>query len=199
MKTCTLHLAFLASLATLWLVPCGAQAPAPTGVAMTEASRWTAAKFGGVAENPPKCRQGWSCWPTTIPCNAMPAGAGRCGSRVPSSREACTAMRTARSSCACRGRVTRSRQWSAWTATSRRTRARQHPGCRGPGRQHKAFKSAVLREGMAGVPVSVKLEQAQKWLGVDDGGTVSVAMRPFGPMPRSSCKTAARSGWRTCR
>jgi hypothetical protein len=52
MKTGTFHFAVMASLLVLWLVPSGAPAAAPTGSAMTEAARWTAAKFGGVAETP---------------------------------------------------------------------------------------------------------------------------------------------------
>ncbi|MBM4090907.1 MAG: hypothetical protein FJ276_16015, partial [Planctomycetes bacterium] len=58
MKTRTCHFAFLALLVTLWLVPSDAPAAAPTGFAMKEAARWTAAKFGGVAESPPEMPPG---------------------------------------------------------------------------------------------------------------------------------------------
>ena len=48
----------MAAVAVLWIVPSVAPAAAPTGSAWTEAARWTAAKFGGVAESPPEAPPG---------------------------------------------------------------------------------------------------------------------------------------------
>ena len=111
--------ALMATVAVLWLAPCSARLRLQADPQGRKPHAGRRRSSAGSRRLRRKRRRGWWYWPTTIPCNAMPAGAGRCGSRAPSSRAACTATRTARSSCDCRRRVTCSRQWLAWTATNR--------------------------------------------------------------------------------
>ena len=171
MKTCTLHFAFLASLAALWLVPYGAPAAAPTGFAMTEASRWTAAKFGGVAESPPEAPPG-----LVVLANHDPVQRNARGGRP---MRIAGAEFTRGLYCHAYSKiiVRLPGPGDAFTAVAGVDSNEQTSNGRGSVRfavlvgGAEAFKSAVLREGMAGVPVSVKLDGAHEFiLQVDDAG-----------------------------
>ena len=160
MKTCTLQFAFLASLAVLWLVPCGAPAAAPSGSAMTEASRWTAAKFGGVAEIPPETPPG-----LVVLANNDPVQRNARGGRP---LRIVNAEFTRGLYCHAYSKiiVRLPGPGDAFTAVAGVDSNEQTSNGRGSVRfavlvgGAEAFKSAVLREGMAGVPVSVKLDGA---------------------------------------
>lgn len=171
MKTCTHHFAFLACLAVLWLVPCGAPAAAPSGSARTEASRWTVAKFGGVAETPPEAPPG-----LVVLANNDPVQRNARGGRP---MRIAGAEFTRGLYCHAYSKiiVRLPGPGDVFTAVAGVDSNEQTSNGRGSVRfavlvdGAEKFKSAVLREGMAGVPVSVKLDGAREFvLQIDDAG-----------------------------
>ena len=164
--------AIAAILPLLWQATCQpGQAAEPTAGAMSEAARWAAAKFGGVAESPPEPLPG-----LVVLANNDPVQRNARGGRP---MRIVNAEFTRGLYCHAFSKiiVRLPGPGDAFTAVAGVDSNEQTGGGRGSVRfavlvgGAEAFQSAVLREGMAGVPVNVKLDGAREFvLQVDDAG-----------------------------
>ena len=194
--------AFAAVLSLFWLATCQpGQAAEPTAGALGEAARWAAAKFGGIAESPPESPPGLDVLANNDPVQ-LNARAGKPMRIVNPNSHARPVLpcrqQGHRAPAGAGRRVHRRRRRGQQRADERRAgqRALRGPGRRRRKRSSPACCAKAWRGCRSGGPGR---RHASSSCRSTTGATASAATRPTGPTPRSSCKTAASSGWRTCR